>query len=60
MDARNITLHNPHLSRYEPISLTSPQYPPGPGYCIRFWYNMFGTDVRDLNVYIIVRHRILS
>nr|KAG5693740.1 hypothetical protein BaRGS_002123 [Batillaria attramentaria] len=32
--------------------MTSPEYPAAMGgYCIRFWYNMYGSDIRSFNVY---------
>lgn len=31
--------------------LTSEVFPPASGYCIRFSYNMYGRDVKELNVY---------
>ncbi|PVD34349.1 hypothetical protein C0Q70_05620 [Pomacea canaliculata] len=31
--------------------LTSEVFPPASGYCIRFSYNMYGKDVKELNVY---------
>ncbi|XP_067663627.1 uncharacterized protein [Haliotis asinina] len=29
----------------------SPEFVPSPNYCIKFWYNMYGKDINDLNVY---------
>ncbi|KAK7089684.1 hypothetical protein V1264_024522 [Littorina saxatilis] len=38
-------------SALKSYTMTTPTYPPGPGYCVRFWYNMYGHDVKDLQVY---------
>lgn len=29
----------------------SPEFPSSHGYCILFWYNLHGADVKELNVY---------
>ncbi|XP_046544450.1 MAM and LDL-receptor class A domain-containing protein 1-like isoform X1 [Haliotis rubra] len=31
--------------------MESPVFAPSPNYCVRFWYNMFGKNIEDLNVY---------
>ncbi|CAC5387223.1 unnamed protein product [Mytilus coruscus] len=31
--------------------LISPTFNPAPNYCVRFWYTMYGKDVKTLNVY---------
>ncbi|XP_067661422.1 uncharacterized protein [Haliotis asinina] len=31
--------------------IESPMFTPSPNYCIRFWYNMYGKNIEDLNVY---------
>ncbi|XP_033743712.1 MAM and LDL-receptor class A domain-containing protein 1-like [Pecten maximus] len=33
------------------VRMTSPLLSPSTGYCLRFWYNMYGTDIETLNVY---------
>ncbi|XP_060083128.1 uncharacterized protein LOC132562401 [Ylistrum balloti] len=33
------------------VRMTSPLLTPSTGYCLRFWYNMYGTDIQTLNVY---------
>lgn len=50
MDAHKIAVGTTSSSEHK-AGLASAQLPPGPGYCIRFWYNMYGSDVKDLNVY---------
>jgi len=35
-----------HTARF-----VSPYFDAAPNYCIRFWYNMHGADIRTLNVY---------
>ena len=54
MDAQQIGSQSTHHS-VTTVSMTSPLYPPAPGYCLRFWYNMYGRDVIDLHVYAKVR-----
>lgn len=31
--------------------LISPTFNPATNYCVRFWYTMYGKDVKTLNVY---------
>ncbi|OWF37287.1 uncharacterized protein LOC110440368 [Mizuhopecten yessoensis] len=33
------------------VRMTSPLLTPSTGYCLRFWYNMYGKDIETLNVY---------
>ena len=33
------------------VSIMSQEFPPAQGYCIRFWYNMFGLDVRNFSAH---------
>lgn len=44
-----------HVSGYSNtkrvVQMTSPLLTPSTGYCLRFWYNMYGSDIETLNVY---------
>jgi hypothetical protein len=45
-----------HASRHSSATtstarLISPELPASHGYCILFWYNLHGADVKELNVY---------
>lgn len=45
-----------HASRHSSSTtsttrLISPELPASRGYCVMFWYNLHGADVKTLNVY---------
>ncbi|KAK3100672.1 hypothetical protein FSP39_023592 [Pinctada imbricata] len=48
IDAKNMasSSHTTYTAR-----LQSKEFPPSSGYCVMFWYNVHGKDVRNLNVY---------
>lgn len=53
LDSHNAatTSQTEHTSRID-----SPQYPTSAsGYCVKFWYNMYGADITFLKVYAKVR-----
>ncbi|XP_061164318.1 MAM and LDL-receptor class A domain-containing protein 1-like [Saccostrea echinata] len=50
IDAQYISQHSSSTSEHN-FRLVSPTFEPAQHYCIRFWYNMHGTDVKPLKVY---------
>lgn len=48
MDAKTLGQSSSH---YTYIRLASPTLKRSDNYCIKFWYNMYGVDVKALNVY---------
>ncbi|XP_062612115.1 uncharacterized protein LOC134273914 [Saccostrea cucullata] len=50
IDANYISQHSSSSTTHT-YRLLSPTFEPAQHYCIRFWYNMHGTDVKPLKVY---------
>lgn len=61
INALYISEHSSSSTRHT-LHLVSPSFDPAPNYCIRFWYNMHGSDVQPLKVYakVPVRFHIFS
>lgn len=40
--------------------IISPTFDAAPNYCVRFWYTLYGNDVKNFNVYIKVQYHSLE
>ncbi|KAK3099537.1 hypothetical protein FSP39_005990 [Pinctada imbricata] len=50
-DAYYQSQHSSSSSVYDTF-LTSKTFKPATNYCLRFWYNMYGRDIRPINVFV--------